>query len=180
MLKDVTTLDLAPGARVTLEPGESLTLEPFVAHAFWAEGGATLAGEVSLANDDRTDNYFLPPLAARRRSSRTRRAAMSLCAITRGSRRSSDSGRGPKSSTGSMAASPTFLKARKRRNGRRRCGPPKGSAVRWDRTASSTAPPASPVAIPPGKPAARRRRGLPNREIKLVSPYSVTHPVVER
>ncbi len=36
-------------------------LEPFVAHAFWAEGGAALAGEVSLANDDVTDNYFLPP-----------------------------------------------------------------------------------------------------------------------
>ncbi len=61
-LKDVKTLDLGPGDRVTLEPGESLTLDPFVAHAFWAEGGATLAGEVSLANDDRTDNYFLPPL----------------------------------------------------------------------------------------------------------------------
>jgi D-lyxose ketol-isomerase len=49
--------------RVTLEPGESLTLEPFVAHAFWAEGGQTLAGEVSLVNDDLTDNYFLPALA---------------------------------------------------------------------------------------------------------------------
>ena len=61
-LKDVKTLDLQPGARVTLEPGESLTLEPFIAHAFWAEGGTTLAGEVSLANDDGTDNYFLPPL----------------------------------------------------------------------------------------------------------------------
>ena len=45
-----------------LEPGESLTLEPFVAHSFWAEGGAVLAGEVSLANDDRADNYFIPPL----------------------------------------------------------------------------------------------------------------------
>ncbi len=62
VLKDVKTLELAPGARVTLEPGESLTLEPFVAHAFWAEGGTTLAGEVSLANDDRSDNYFLPAL----------------------------------------------------------------------------------------------------------------------
>ncbi len=64
VLKDVKTLELEPGARVTLEPGESLTLEPFVAHAFWAEGGPTLGGEVSLANDDGTDNYFLPPLAA--------------------------------------------------------------------------------------------------------------------
>jgi hypothetical protein len=60
--KDANMLDLAPGARVSLEPGESLTLEPLVAHAFWAEGGAVLAGEISLANDDATDNYFLPPL----------------------------------------------------------------------------------------------------------------------
>ncbi|WP_158814593.1 D-lyxose/D-mannose family sugar isomerase [Methylocapsa sp. S129] len=63
VLKDAEMLDLAPGARVSLEPGESLTLEPFVAHSFWAEGGAVLAGEISLVNDDATDNYFLPPLA---------------------------------------------------------------------------------------------------------------------
>ncbi len=62
-LKDVERLDLAPGARVSLEPGESLTLEPFIAHSFWAEGGAVLAGEISLVNDDATDNYFLPGLA---------------------------------------------------------------------------------------------------------------------
>jgi D-lyxose ketol-isomerase len=61
-LKDVTKLDLGPGDQVRLEPGESLTLDPFVAHAFWAEGGTALAGEVSLANDDTTDNYFVPPL----------------------------------------------------------------------------------------------------------------------
>jgi D-lyxose ketol-isomerase len=63
VLKDVKTLDIGPGDRVSLEPGESIVLEPFVAHAFWAEGGTTLGGEVSLVNDDATDNYFLPPLA---------------------------------------------------------------------------------------------------------------------
>jgi D-lyxose ketol-isomerase len=63
-LKDIKMLDLEPGAKVVLEPGESLTLDPFVAHAFWAEGGATLAGEISLSNDDRADNLFLPPLPA--------------------------------------------------------------------------------------------------------------------
>ena len=74
-LKDVNVLDLNPGDQVRLEPGESLTLEPFIAHAFWAEGGAAVAGEVSLANDDTTDNYFLPPLRAFRQSRRTRRRA---------------------------------------------------------------------------------------------------------
>jgi D-lyxose ketol-isomerase len=63
-LKDTEMLDLAPGARVSLKPGESLVIDPFIAHSFWAEGGAVLAGEVSLANDDTTDNYFLPPLGA--------------------------------------------------------------------------------------------------------------------
>ncbi|HYA72017.1 MAG TPA: D-lyxose/D-mannose family sugar isomerase, partial [Roseiarcus sp.] len=29
----------------------------------WAQGGAVLAGEVSLVNDDASDNYFLPSLA---------------------------------------------------------------------------------------------------------------------
>jgi D-lyxose ketol-isomerase len=62
-LKDIVALDLGPGDRVQLEPGESLTLEPYVAHAFWAEGGAAIAGEVSLANDDSADNYFVPALA---------------------------------------------------------------------------------------------------------------------
>jgi hypothetical protein len=62
VLKDVNHVELAPGDQVRLEPGESLTLDPFVAHAFWAEGGDTLGGEVSLANDDKADNYFLTPL----------------------------------------------------------------------------------------------------------------------
>jgi D-lyxose ketol-isomerase len=64
VLKDAEMLDLAAGARVSLEPGESLTLPPFVAHSFWAEGGGVLAGEISLANDDATDNYFLPPVGS--------------------------------------------------------------------------------------------------------------------
>ncbi len=79
VLKDVTMLDLKPGDRVTLEPGESLTLEPFIAHSFWAEGGATLAAEVSLVNDDAGDNFFLPhPAAARADRRGSRRNAWSV------------------------------------------------------------------------------------------------------
>ena len=63
VIKDLRTIDLGPGDQVRLEPGESLTLDPFVAHAFWAEGGAVVAGEVSLANDDGSDNYFSPPFS---------------------------------------------------------------------------------------------------------------------
>ena len=73
VLKDVSVLDLGPGDRVRLEPGESLTLEPHVAHAFWAEGGTALAGEVSLANDD-CDGQLLRPAAWRPRADRRGRA----------------------------------------------------------------------------------------------------------
>jgi len=62
VLKDATAITLGAGDRVVLEPGESIVLEPLIAHAFWAEGGAVLAGEVSLVNDDATDNYFVPPI----------------------------------------------------------------------------------------------------------------------
>jgi D-lyxose ketol-isomerase len=41
-----------------LAPGESVTLTPDVWHAFWAEGGAAVVGEVSSVNDDWDDNVF--------------------------------------------------------------------------------------------------------------------------
>jgi D-lyxose ketol-isomerase len=50
---------LAPGSIVRLAPGESITLTPHLYHSFWAEGGRTLIGEVSLVNDDERDNRFL-------------------------------------------------------------------------------------------------------------------------
>ncbi len=64
VIKDVTVLRVPPRGRVVLEPGESIQLDPFVAHAFWAEGGTVLAGEVSLVNNDATDNHFIPLLPA--------------------------------------------------------------------------------------------------------------------
>lgn len=47
-----------PGTEITLEPGESITLLPKIFHAFWAEEGKVLAGEVSKMNDDDNDNNF--------------------------------------------------------------------------------------------------------------------------
>jgi len=46
------------GSLLKLEPGESVTLLPGVWHAFWAEGGDVLIGEVSTVNDDVGDNIF--------------------------------------------------------------------------------------------------------------------------
>jgi D-lyxose ketol-isomerase len=47
------------GATLRLGRGESISLPPRLYHAFWAEGGRVLAGEVSLVNDDLKDNHFL-------------------------------------------------------------------------------------------------------------------------
>ncbi len=63
---DVTvTLDgcvrtVPAGTKLRLLPGESITLPPRQYHAFWAERGhgKVLIGEVSMVNDDNTDNRF--------------------------------------------------------------------------------------------------------------------------
>lgn len=51
-----------PGGKLRLAPGESVTLMPGDWHAFWAEGGDVLIGEVSTVNDDLTDNIFRDPI----------------------------------------------------------------------------------------------------------------------
>lgn len=50
------------GGTVVLEPGESITLPTRLYHAFWAMGSKVLVGEVSLVNDDTTDNRFYEPV----------------------------------------------------------------------------------------------------------------------
>lgn len=62
VLRDGAMADYAPGEVIRLAPGESVTLVPGDWHAFWAEDGRVLAGEVSSVNDDETDNWFLDPL----------------------------------------------------------------------------------------------------------------------
>jgi D-lyxose ketol-isomerase len=46
------------GDTVVLGPGESITLPSRLYHKFWAVEGRVLIGEVSLVNDDNTDNRF--------------------------------------------------------------------------------------------------------------------------
>jgi D-lyxose ketol-isomerase len=50
---------LPPGGVLTLTPGESITLPPFCYHKFWGTGHRVLVGEVSLVNDDSSDNRFI-------------------------------------------------------------------------------------------------------------------------
>lgn len=49
---------IASGTTVRLAPGESICLEPYMYHRFWAKKETALVGEVSLVNDDSTDNRF--------------------------------------------------------------------------------------------------------------------------
>ena len=49
------------GEIVHLSSGERITLAPPVPHEFWPESDECLIGEVSTANDDVGDNFFLNP-----------------------------------------------------------------------------------------------------------------------
>jgi D-lyxose ketol-isomerase len=64
VITDGTERTVAAREPIRLTPGESITLPRRLMHRFYGEpgSGAVLAGEVSLVNDDRTDNFFLKPL----------------------------------------------------------------------------------------------------------------------
>jgi D-lyxose ketol-isomerase len=51
-----------PGEILTLTPGESVSLPQHCYHKFWAVNDRVLVGEVSMVNDDNTDNRFLEPV----------------------------------------------------------------------------------------------------------------------
>ena len=57
---DGHTATVPAGTKLRLAPGESITLPQRQYHAFWAEKGhgKVLIGEVSMVNDDNTDNRF--------------------------------------------------------------------------------------------------------------------------
>ena len=49
------------GEVIVLEAGERVTLIPGVYHAFWSDSEECVLGEVSTANDDLHDNFFVNP-----------------------------------------------------------------------------------------------------------------------
>jgi len=51
-----------PGGKVVLGSGESITIPTRLYHQFWAEEARVLVIEVSVVNDDYTDNRFLRPI----------------------------------------------------------------------------------------------------------------------
>lgn len=52
------------GTQIRLTPGESITVYPYMYHDFEVEKGSgeVLLGEVSMCNDDNTDNRFYEPM----------------------------------------------------------------------------------------------------------------------
>ena len=50
------------GGLLTLSPGESITLPGRCYHMFWGAEERVLVGEVSVVNDDNTDNHFYEPV----------------------------------------------------------------------------------------------------------------------
>jgi D-lyxose ketol-isomerase len=52
------------GTKVKITPGESITLYPYEFHEITVEPGTgeVVFGEVSMCNDDKTDNYFIEEL----------------------------------------------------------------------------------------------------------------------
>ncbi|MEM9158102.1 MAG: D-lyxose/D-mannose family sugar isomerase [Verrucomicrobiota bacterium] len=49
------------GSALILQAGERVTIPPGVFHAFWPTSEECIMGEVSTANNDQTDNYFVDP-----------------------------------------------------------------------------------------------------------------------
>jgi D-lyxose ketol-isomerase len=58
---DGRPLEVSTGADLVLSPGSRVTLMPGVWHTFWPSSTECIIGEVSTANDDLTDNFFLDP-----------------------------------------------------------------------------------------------------------------------
>jgi D-lyxose ketol-isomerase len=53
--------EVSGGDTLTLPAGSRITLPPGIYHAFWPVGPDCIIGEVSTANDDTHDNFFVDP-----------------------------------------------------------------------------------------------------------------------
>ena len=64
IFSDGRCYEVPAGEEIILEPGQSLTLYPYYYHEFYVQPGTgkTLIGEVSMCNDDNSDNRFYEPL----------------------------------------------------------------------------------------------------------------------
>jgi len=62
--KDGRKYIVKAGEEIILKPGDSMSLFPYYYHEFHIQPGSgdVLVGEVSMCNDDNTDNRFLKPL----------------------------------------------------------------------------------------------------------------------
>jgi D-lyxose ketol-isomerase len=58
-------VEVRSGEPIVLLPGERVTIVPGVYHAFWPESAECIIGEVSTANDDAHDNFFVDPEVGR-------------------------------------------------------------------------------------------------------------------
>lgn len=61
LLRNGEKAEVRSGEPVILHPGERVTIVPGVYHAFWPESDEAIIGEVSTANDDAHDNFFVDP-----------------------------------------------------------------------------------------------------------------------
>jgi D-lyxose ketol-isomerase len=58
-------VDIRSGEPILLKAGERVTIAPGIYHAFWAETPEAVIGEISTANDDVNDNFFVDPAIGR-------------------------------------------------------------------------------------------------------------------
>lgn len=52
-------ISIQSGDKISLRSGERITILPYIWHEFYAESEQCIIGEVSSANDDLNDNFFL-------------------------------------------------------------------------------------------------------------------------
>jgi D-lyxose ketol-isomerase len=62
---DGNATEIRPGGAVVLAAGSRVTLKPGIWHSFWPSSAECIIGEVSTANDDIGDNFFLDPRVGR-------------------------------------------------------------------------------------------------------------------